>query len=56
MVVESEAIDKATATAKAAAESSGWSIDERSVPVHGGGGAPEVFIYGTRRTKEEAAS
>jgi 23S rRNA (cytidine1920-2'-O)/16S rRNA (cytidine1409-2'-O)-methyltransferase len=56
MVVEREAIDKATASAKAAAESCGWSIDEGSVPVRGGGGAPEVFIYGTRRAKEEGAS
>jgi 23S rRNA (cytidine1920-2'-O)/16S rRNA (cytidine1409-2'-O)-methyltransferase len=56
MVVESEAVDKATASAKAAAESCGWSIDERSVPVRGGGGAPEVFICGTRRAKGEPAS
>lgn len=48
MVVDGEAIDKAVAAAMAAAESCGWSVDHRFVRVHGGGGAPEVFISGTR--------
>lgn len=49
MVVDDEAIDKAVATATAAAETCGWSMDQRSVLVRGSGGAPEVFIHGTRR-------
>jgi 23S rRNA (cytidine1920-2'-O)/16S rRNA (cytidine1409-2'-O)-methyltransferase len=49
MIVEGDVIDKAVAAAMAAAESCGWSVDESSVLVGGGGGAREVFIYGTRR-------
>lgn len=49
MVVDDEAIDKAVAAAAAAADSCGWSIDQRSVLVWGGGGATEVLIYGIRR-------
>ena len=48
MIVDEDVIDKAVATSKAAAESCGWSVDERSVPVRGGGGAQEMFIYATR--------
>jgi hypothetical protein len=48
MIVDSEAIDNAVAAAVVAAESCGWSVQETTVPVSGGGGAREVFIYGTR--------
>jgi 23S rRNA (cytidine1920-2'-O)/16S rRNA (cytidine1409-2'-O)-methyltransferase len=51
MIVECDAIDKAVAVAVAAAESCGWSVGDTTVPVSGGGGAPEVFIYGTRRPR-----
>lgn len=48
MIVESDVIDKAVAAAIVAAEGCGWSVDDRRVPVRGGGGAREVFIYGIR--------
>jgi 23S rRNA (cytidine1920-2'-O)/16S rRNA (cytidine1409-2'-O)-methyltransferase len=50
MVVESDVIDKAVAAAIAAAESCGWSVDDRRLHVRGGGGAREVFIYVRRPT------
>jgi 23S rRNA (cytidine1920-2'-O)/16S rRNA (cytidine1409-2'-O)-methyltransferase len=49
MIVDGDVIDKAVAAAMAAAESCGWLVEDRSVLVRGGGGAQEVFIYGTRR-------
>lgn len=49
MITDGEAINKAVAEAKVAAESCGWSVEDRSVRVRGGGDAPEVFIYGTQR-------
>lgn len=49
MIVDGEAVDKAVAAARAAAETCGWSLADRSVRVSGAGGAPEVFIYGTQR-------
>jgi 23S rRNA (cytidine1920-2'-O)/16S rRNA (cytidine1409-2'-O)-methyltransferase len=49
MIVDGEAIEKAVAAAMAVAASCGWSVDNGSVPVRGGGGAPEMFICGTRR-------
>jgi 23S rRNA (cytidine1920-2'-O)/16S rRNA (cytidine1409-2'-O)-methyltransferase len=48
MIIESDAIDKAVAAAMTAADGCGWSVDDTSVFVQGGGGAPEVFIYATR--------
>ena len=51
MIVDSDVIDKAVATAMAAAGTCGWSIDDTTVLVRGGGGAREAFIYGTRRPK-----
>lgn len=49
MIGDGEAIDKAVAAVASAAESCGWSMDRTLVPVRGGGGAPEVFVYGIRR-------
>jgi 23S rRNA (cytidine1920-2'-O)/16S rRNA (cytidine1409-2'-O)-methyltransferase len=51
MIIDSDGIDKAVAAARAGAESCGWSVGDTTVPVSGGGGAPEVFIYGTRRPR-----
>jgi 23S rRNA (cytidine1920-2'-O)/16S rRNA (cytidine1409-2'-O)-methyltransferase len=48
LIVDGDAIDKAVAIAIATAENCDWSIDQTTVPVFGGGGAREVFIYGTR--------
>jgi 23S rRNA (cytidine1920-2'-O)/16S rRNA (cytidine1409-2'-O)-methyltransferase len=55
MIVDGDVIDKAVAVAMAAAESCGWSVDDTSVLVRGGGGAREVFIYGTRRSRGVAS-
>jgi 23S rRNA (cytidine1920-2'-O)/16S rRNA (cytidine1409-2'-O)-methyltransferase len=49
LLSDEDAIGKAVAAAVAAAETSGWSVDPRTVAVAGGGGAAEVFICGTRR-------
>jgi 23S rRNA (cytidine1920-2'-O)/16S rRNA (cytidine1409-2'-O)-methyltransferase len=51
MIIAGDAIDKAVAAAMAVAESCGWSVDDTTLSVCGGGGAPEVFIYGTRRPR-----
>ena len=51
MIVDGDVIDKAVDAAMAAAENCGWSMDETTVPVNGGGGAPEVFIHGTRQPR-----
>lgn len=52
MIVDSDVIDNAVAAAVSAAKSCGWSVDDTTVLVRGGGGAREVFIYGTRRPRE----
>jgi 23S rRNA (cytidine1920-2'-O)/16S rRNA (cytidine1409-2'-O)-methyltransferase len=49
LIGERDAIEKAVAVAVAAAEECGWSMSGTTVSVRGGGGAREVFIYGTRR-------
>jgi 23S rRNA (cytidine1920-2'-O)/16S rRNA (cytidine1409-2'-O)-methyltransferase len=48
VIVDGYAIDKAVEAALAAIHRCGWSVAGKTVPVTGGGGAPEVFIYGTR--------
>jgi 23S rRNA (cytidine1920-2'-O)/16S rRNA (cytidine1409-2'-O)-methyltransferase len=48
VVVDDEAIRKAVAAAVAAARHCGWFVHEATAAVSGAGGAPEVFIYGTR--------
>lgn len=52
VVVDDDAIGEAVASARFAAESTGWSVADTSVPVRGFGGAAEVFIYATRRPTE----
>jgi 23S rRNA (cytidine1920-2'-O)/16S rRNA (cytidine1409-2'-O)-methyltransferase len=49
MIAEPDAVAKAVETAVAAADNCGWAVEPDTVPVAGAGGAPEVFIYGTRR-------
>jgi 23S rRNA (cytidine1920-2'-O)/16S rRNA (cytidine1409-2'-O)-methyltransferase len=49
LVKDDEAINKAVATAVAAAQHFGWSVGRTVAPVVGAGGAREVFIYGVRR-------
>ena len=51
MIIDGDAIDKTVAAAIAVAGSCGWSVGDTTVPVRGAGGAPEVFIYGTRRPR-----
>jgi 23S rRNA (cytidine1920-2'-O)/16S rRNA (cytidine1409-2'-O)-methyltransferase len=50
MIIDDDAIDKAVAAAMAVAECCGWLVGDTTVPVTGAGGAPEVFIYATRRS------
>jgi 23S rRNA (cytidine1920-2'-O)/16S rRNA (cytidine1409-2'-O)-methyltransferase len=56
IVVEREAVDKAVAAVVVAAEGCDWSMGARTAEVLGGGGALEVFVYGTRRSKGEVRS
>jgi 23S rRNA (cytidine1920-2'-O)/16S rRNA (cytidine1409-2'-O)-methyltransferase len=49
LIVDGYEIDKAVAAAAAALQGCGWSVADERVSVTGGGGALEVFIYGTRR-------
>lgn len=48
LVVNDELVDKAVATATAAAGICGWSVKRTVAPVAGAGGAREVFIFGIR--------